>query len=124
MLATRKFYKIREWNPEEYDELHKKYMYHVALVEDLTYELTRGLNYLFEKVREFILPSYRLDEGVLLIEIGPFIDFTWRTYRLEYKEEEKADYPYPNLKDFMRIRESRDHSRGKGYSPDYFPPVL
>lgn len=124
MLATRKFYKIKEWDPEEYDKLHKKYMYHVALVEDLVFELTRALNYLFDKIREFIFPSYRLDKGVLLIEMGPFMDFTWRTYRLEYKEEEKTDYPYPNLKEFMSIRESRDRNRGQGYSSDYFPPVF
>ena len=101
-IWTKKFYKINEWNKELYEKLHEKYIYHVQLVLDLTCELTRAMNYLFDNVRLSLLPSYRLEEGVLLIEDGPSINMTWVTVRLEYKKEERIALPYPGLKTFMR----------------------
>lgn len=119
-LWTRKFYKIDNWDEELYDKLSIKHTYHVDLVIDLTLELTRALNYLFDKVREYIFPSFRIDKGVLLVEKGPFMDLTWKTYRVEYKSDERKEFPYPGLKEFMEIRENRDVTWGSGVSEDYF----
>lgn len=121
---TKKIYHIDEWNPERYETLHEKYMYHVELVQDLTLELTRAANYVIDKVRENLLPAFRIKEGVLLVEIGPFRDMSWRTHRVEYRNAERTELPYPGLKKFMEIRSSRDLAYGLGVSEDYFPPVF
>jgi len=121
-IWTRKFYQIDEWNPERYKNLHESYIYHINLVQDLTLELTRSANYIFDKVRKNLLSSFRIKEGVLLVEVGPFEDFSWRTHRVEYRDTEKTDKPYPGLKKFMNIRSSRDLAYGKGVREDYFPP--
>lgn len=121
---TEKFYKIREWNPEEYDRLLKKYNYHVKFVEDLTLELTRALNYLFDQVRRYLFPSFRITEGLLLVEVGPFMDFSWRTYRVEYRGEERKDKPYPGWKKFLEVRDSRDISFGTGNEDIYSHPFM
>lgn len=123
-IWTRKFYKIDRWDDELYNSLLAKYMYHVKLVDDLTLELTRATNYLFDKVRQHLVPSFRIKEGVLLIEVGPFMDMSWRTYRVEYKPEERLDFPYPGLRKFMEIRDNRDINWGTGVSEDYFPPLF
>jgi hypothetical protein len=121
-IWTRKFYKIDEWDSERYDKLLDKYTYHVKLVHDLTLELTRAANYLFDKVRENLFFSFRIKEGVLLVEVGPFMDLSWRTHRGEYQSEERKEMPYPGLKKFMEIRSMRDFSYGEGVNEDYFPP--
>lgn len=120
-LWTKKFYHIDEWNPEKYESLHQRYRYHIELVQDLTCELTRAANYLFDNVRETIYRSYRLEEGLLLIETGPYMDLSYRTFRLEYQENEKTDQPYPGLKAFMDLRKTRDLFFGSGVAEDYFP---
>lgn len=119
IIWTRKFYHISEWNPEKYEALFKKFEYQCLLVEDLALEMTRAANYLFEQVREHVFSGFRLEEGVLLIEMGPFMDMSYKTLRVEYKPEEKETL-YPRLKDFMSQRETRDFSRGTGVSEDYF----
>ncbi len=121
-LTTEKFYKIREYDEERYQKLGKKFDYHVDLVEDLMLELTRAANYLCDKVRTFILPTYRLNEGVLLVTSGPHMDLTFVTSRVEYQSEERTERPYPGLKEFMTLRTSRDRNYGDSFSPDYFPP--
>lgn len=123
-LITRKFYHIQEWNPELYNSLHKRYMYHVHLITDLTLELTRAGNYLLDTVREFLIPGFRLHKGVLLVEIGPFMDLSWKTYRPEYRGEERTSRPYPGLRKFMEIRVERDFHWSEGVSEDYFLPEL
>lgn len=123
-MWTKKIYHIDEWNPERYHELLKKYMYHVKLVQDLTLELTRAANYVFDKVRENLFPFFRIEEGVLLVEVGPFMDFSWRTHRVEYRNDERTEMPYPGLKKFMAIRSKRDLAYGEGVNEDYFPTVF
>lgn len=120
MVYTEKFYKIREWDTERYNKLLSKYEYHCLLVEDLLLEMTRVINHIFDLVRLYIFPSFRMNEGVLLIEIGPFMDLSWRTYRTEYKGNELENL-YPGLRKFMEIRENRDQSRGREINEDYFP---
>lgn len=121
-LWTEKFYQIHEWDEKRYFALSRKFDYHVSLVEDLMLELTRAANYVCDKIRKFISPSFRLDEGILLITSGPDINFRYLTSRVEYQDKEKTKYLYPGLKKFMTDRTTRDRYYGEGYSPDYFPP--
>lgn len=119
MIWTKKFYRIDEWNPEKYNALAEKYEYHCFLVEDLALEMTRAMNHIFDLVRKYLFPGFRMEEGVLLIIIGPFMDFSWHTIRAEYTSEEKKDL-YPGLRKFMEVREKRNYFRGRGVSEDYF----
>lgn len=120
VIWTKKFYRIDEQDTELYNKLHDKYMYHIKLVQDLTLELTRAANYIFDKVRDDLFSSFRINEGVLLVEVGPFADLSWRMYRVEYKDNERIEMPYPGLREFMEIRSTRDLAYGEGISEDYF----
>jgi hypothetical protein len=122
LLLTEKFYKIKEWDKERYDHLVKCYDYHVSLVEDLMLELTRAANYLCDKVRQFIFPSFRLEEGLLLVESGPYVDkgMVFRTLRVEYRRDERVKYPYPGLEKFKIERVKRDLNFGEGREPADF----
>jgi hypothetical protein len=42
-----------------------------------------------------------MKEGALLVESGPFEDFSFKIYRLEYTKEERKDIPYPGLVKFL-----------------------
>jgi hypothetical protein len=108
LWETEEFYRIDEWNPERYRRLADKFDEHVGLVEDLTLELTRAANYVCDMVRLELLPSFRLREGVVLIQAGPYIDLTYKTYRVEYRGDERTDAPYPGLEKFKAIRFTRD----------------
>jgi hypothetical protein len=105
---TARFYRLREWNPERYAELVKQFEGHVALVEDLLLELTRAANYVCDKVRERILPAYRLREGVLLVTSGPYSNFSIKTHRVEYRGDERTLRPYPGIDAFKTARFGRD----------------
>jgi hypothetical protein len=69
---TAKFYQIPEWNKERYDRLAEDFDRHVDLVEDLVLELTRAANKVCDKVRQFLDPTFRHREGVLLASSGPY----------------------------------------------------
>ena len=114
MLATKRFYKIEEWNPEKYERLSRIYEFHVDLVQDLMLELTRAANYVCDRIRERFFPTFRLREGVLLVQCGPYMDMMYRTHRVEYRAEERIDRPYPGLKVFKTARKQRDHCFGHG----------
>jgi hypothetical protein len=118
MLITKKFYTIPVGDPPLYDKLVRRFDFHVALVEDLMLELTRAGNYICDKVRQFIHPTYRIDEGVLLVESGPYMDMTIRTHRLEYRDDERILYPYPGLERFKTERSSRDIHFGVGVNAE------
>lgn len=114
VLQTEKFYQIKKWDEERYRKLADEFHYHVALVEDLILELTRAANYVCDMVREYLVHSYRLREGVLLIEAGPFMpDLHHKTYRAEYRGEERIRRPYPGLQAFKDIRFTRDFYFGE-----------
>jgi hypothetical protein len=116
---TNQFYKANWCKPEESNRLFTKYDYHVKLIHDLTMELTRAANHIIDKVRENILSSFRIKEGMLLVEIGPFIDnMQYYTFKFEYKDNQKKEL-YPGLKKFMEIRTERDFRFGNGISKDY-----
>jgi hypothetical protein len=118
---TEKFYKrLNKWDPETFNVLSKKFDYHVDLVQDLMCELTRAGNYLCDQIRDYISPSYRRNEGILLVESGPYMDFKFRTLKLEYFSKKKNGFKYPGLKKFMTIRKERNIYFGEGVSEDYF----
>jgi hypothetical protein len=112
MWQVAKFYKIDEWDPDRYSRLSAQYDDHVSLVEDLFLELTRAANYVCDKVREELLPSYRVKEGVLLVTSGPHMDLSNRTYRVEYGEKERTRRPYRGLGEFKLDRFTRDYCFG------------
>jgi hypothetical protein len=114
IFYTRKFYQIDEWNPEKYERLYDEYAFHCSLVEDLMLELTRAGNYACDMVRQYLFPSFRLQEGVLLVVRGPFMGFNYRTYRAEYRGDERIACPYPGLQRFKDIRQNRDFAIGYG----------
>lgn len=107
-----KFYKIEEWDPERYSRLSAQYDEHVSFVEDLFLELTRAANYVCDKVREELLPSYRIKEGVLLVTSGPYMDLSNRTHRVEYRGHERTLRPYPGIDAFKSVRFTRDYYFG------------
>lgn len=116
MYFTQKFYTLK-WHDDKavYDRLLKQYTHHVFLVEDLMIELTRAANHICNMVRKYIDSSFRLKEGLLILEIGPFMDMSYRQYRVNYSSEElKNKFPYQNLEDFKEARISRDYCRGAG----------
>jgi len=115
LYSTEKFYKkLDRWDPKAHMELLEEYEFHVDLVQDLMLELTRAGNFVLDKVRNYIVRNYRLQEGTLLVESGPFMDFSYRTYRVEYRGDERTLVPYPGLKKFKSIRIDRDKSFGAG----------
>lgn len=111
---TEKFYNSINWDEKHYNNLTKKYDFHVFLVQDLMIELTRAANYICDNIRKYIDHSFRLEEGLLIIEMGPFIDMEYKSYRTEYKLAERIKKPYPGLEEFKRIRTTRDFCRGVG----------
>ena len=117
MLATARFYKIDEWNPEKYERLSRMHEFHVDLVQDLMFELTRSANFVCDRIRERFVPTFRLREGVLLVTHGPYMDMTYRTNRPEYHGDQRCDQAYPGLEAFKLIREHRDHNFGRGTQP-------
>lgn len=116
MLRTRKFYQIDEWDKEKYKELHIKYIFHVDLVQDLMLELTRAGNYICDKLREYINPVFRMNEGLLIVVSGPYMDFSWHHHRVAYQSDERIRIPYPGIEEFKKTRENRDNSFGLGVS--------
>lgn len=118
---TNKFYKIEGWDPELYKRMLDEYLYHCHLIQDLTIELTRAGNYIFDSIRGYLLPNFRINEGVLLVEIGPFSDLSWKTFRVEYQGEQRTPTPYGGLRSFMEIRTTRDLCYGEGINENYFP---
>lgn len=118
MYYTSKFYNIDYWDEAKYSELHKKFEFHVYLVEDLVLELTRAANYICDKIREFVIPSFMINEGMLLVTYGPTMWFDYHTRKVEYTGNERTDIPYPGLEKFKEIRELRDFSFSQGLSWD------
>jgi len=114
LFITRKFYQIQEWDPTLYNKLGNQYDFHVDLVKDLFLELTRAANYICDKVRQFIDPTFLLREGLLIVSSGPTMNLTWELLRTQYKDEERTAFPYPGLEQFKKDRANRDVHFGKG----------
>jgi pimeloyl-ACP methyl ester carboxylesterase len=82
------------FNPR-YDKDAADYDAHVELLADLTFELTRAAEWFCDVVREEIDPSYRLKEGALILEGGPFGDGNTQFIRVAYSEAERRLDPGP-----------------------------
>ncbi len=106
VLVTRKFYQSEEWDEELYFSRLRRYEFHVDLIHDLTFELTRAANYICDRVRGGLDRSFRVDQGVLLVQRSAELAFY--THRVEYRGPERIEYPYPGLESFLSIRSSRD----------------
>lgn len=107
-----------KWSLEEENKQLEKYQFHIALIEDLVLELTRAANYICDMIREYIFEGFRLEEGALLVMRGDFLKY--QTFRVEYRNEQRTDYPYPGLHEFMTLRNERDLQIGEGIEEDYF----
>jgi len=105
---TEKFYRSDDWDPDRYELLSKRFDHHVGLVEDLALEMTRAANHVCHTVRRDLISSYRLHEGVALVQAGPFSDLSIKTYRVEYTPAERISVPYPGLEKFEAVRFSRN----------------
>jgi hypothetical protein len=117
-LATRKFYKIDEYNEELYRLLLKRYEFHVDVVDDLMLELTRAANLICDYVRQHLMHGYRLSEGRLVVQIGPTIELKVIEVVPQYSLEERAqEFPYGGLASFLVSRVARDRSFGEGQAP-------
>jgi hypothetical protein len=115
-LRTTPFYKMNPYEPERYQRLLDQFEFHVDLIHDLVFEITRAANYVCDLVREYLDASFRIEEGVLLVERP--IELKLHTLRLEYRDRERTQRPYPGLENFLRIRESRDRCVGSGVNPE------
>lgn len=113
-LETEKFYRVERWDPELNSKLHKEYMFHVDLIMDLTVELTRAANYICDQVRRYIMSDFRLKEGLLVVTAGPFMDLSFRTYKIRYTGDQRNGIPYENLNHFKKERQNRDYNFGAG----------
>jgi hypothetical protein len=111
---TKKFYHIDRYDPKLYGELSDEFDKHVDLVQDLALELTRAANYVCDAIRTHLVPTFRLKEGVLLIQGGPYSGLTYKTYRTEYQKAERTARPYPGLDAFLTVRLTRDFGLGGG----------
>lgn len=78
-----------------------------GLVADLLLELTRAANHVCAVVRQRLDPQFRLREGVLLVESGPYRDADVHYHRPEYDASELGAL-YPGLPSFLDARDSRD----------------
>jgi hypothetical protein len=79
---------------------------------DLMAELTRAANYVCDRVRQHVSPTYRLKEGLVLMMGGPFENGADRTFCLQYRGEERVSVPYPGLEKFVSERAKRDYCFG------------
>jgi len=117
LLRTDKIYHISRWDPPLYELLSKRFEYHVDLVQDLTFELTRAANYVCDMVREHLDRTFRVSQGLLLVRTGMDIEMKEYTLRLEYQPPERVEQPYSGLAQFLHERASRDFHKGVGEDP-------
>ena len=108
--VVERFYKRIQNNPY-YERDLEAYTEHVRLVSDMLFELARLCNLLLSRIRE-IYPEYRQDLGVL------HIDTRISAPDLVYRESEISDTPYPGLKEYIKVRMTRETHLGSNPSID------
>ncbi len=106
--VVRRFYKRIPNNPN-YEKDLEAYNEHVRLVSDMLFELARLCNLLLNRIRS-IYPEYRPDLGML------HIDTRISAPDLVYRDSEISDTPYPGLKEFIKVRLTRETHLGS--NPD------
>jgi len=125
LYTTEKIYKrLNRWDEKEYRRLGDIYDFQVDLVQDLGIALTKAANYLCEQIRRTVYPSFRLAEGLLLIETGPNMQLKWTTVRLEYPSNDFAQNHYKGLRHLMEDRSNWSYHFGEGVSEIYSPKKL
>lgn len=77
-------------------------------------ELTRAANLVCDRVRKYIMPSYRLAEGRLMVESGSTFNLKTHIFVGQYSKEADAHHPYPGLHEFLNTRAGRDQHFGEG----------
>lgn len=107
---TEKFYK-RIWHedPKVYNRLAEEYDAHVALLDDLCFELTRAANHVLKAIRAELLPQFREEEGLLTVIRGPDSQFKWTTYVPQYTTGDLQNDPvYPGIGQFFDVLANRE----------------
>lgn len=117
------FYK-KDWVEEEvYDRLLAEYEWIVDLIHDLVFELTRAAEHIVDRVRLFIDPLFRVEEGRLVVE-RQGAGFYFAGWRPHYSHEEASqDQPYPGIRDFLDARGTRDVHFGEGINESAYRRV-
>jgi hypothetical protein len=113
------FYRdYRGGDSAEYDAGIERYEYYIELLQDLLLELSRAANYIIIQVRRCISPSFRTNEGMLLVTMGPGSELSFKIYRAEFKSRDPADIKYKGLRHFMTARAATYHL-GEGIREEY-----
>ena len=72
-------------------------------------------NLICDRVRQYVIHSYRHAAGRLVVQSGPTMEGAFHDFVVEYSaDERKKDYPYTGLKAFLTERQQRDRQFGKG----------
>ena len=108
--VVERFYKRIPSNPN-YERDLEAYNENVRLISDMLFELTRLCNLLLNRIRS-IYPEYRQDVGML------HIDTRISVPDLVYRESEISDTPYPGLKEYIKVRLSRETHLGSNPNID------
>jgi hypothetical protein len=118
-VAPTRFYNDPEWirSVDDHGVLGEMYDWWSYLLEDLALELARAANLVCTAVREFLDPRYRVEEGLVVIESGPYADFMYRKHRPHYSRSDGWG-PYEGLRPFLEDRIGRDEHRGEGQPPE------
>jgi hypothetical protein len=109
-----RLHQIDEGDLSRVNRVRRELEFYTDLIQDLMLELTRAANYICDRVRQFIDPTFRLHEGLIPVEFGPFLILPtgWLTGRLrhnpEYRGKERVLHPYPGLEKFKKDRTKRD----------------
>lgn len=98
------FYKRIPRNPN-YDVDLDAYNQHIFLVSDIVFEIARLCNLILSKIREQY-PEYKKELGLL------YIGNDFSSPDLIYKDEELSDAPYPGIKEFIKVRLTRETHYG------------
>jgi hypothetical protein len=118
-VAPQRFYNDRGWIATigDHCRLGELYEWYAFLLEDMALELTRAANLVCEGVRQTLDARYRLEQGLVILESGPYTDFLTRLHRPCYAPGSGWS-PYRGLDDFLSAREQRDEHRGAGPIPE------
>lgn len=116
-----KFYKDYPGYNPNYEEQSNEYIEESFLISDLTFELTRILNYILEKARK-IDAAFLVDVGVLNV-LGAKDKNNEKT-PIEYSESEKGSKPYPGLDTFLDVRKKRTYTYCQYEESDMLRKVL
>lgn len=108
--VVERFYKRFNPNPN-YERDLAAYNEHVMLVSDMLFELARLCNLILNSIRLFY-PDYKHELGIL------HIDTRITAPDLLYRESEISDAPYPGLKEYIKVRLTRETHLGSNPNID------